>query len=91
MASTFTVHLRGNTIANTSLRARLDPDGPGFSGTFTVLGGDSVEHSASADGSTPTTVTAGSTSAAITGHRYLRSLGKSQIRTDSCRVEGVVL
>lgn len=89
--ATHNAHIRGNTIANTSQRVRLDPEAPGFSGTFTVMGGDSVEHSATADGATPTTVTAGSTSGAITTARWLRSLGKSSIRCDACRVEGVVL
>jgi hypothetical protein len=72
------IHLEGNHVRSTSQRARIDPiatvtiwnDGPAV-----------LEHSASADGSTPTTIAAGA-SGTITTLRYLRSQGRSYIRTD---------
>lgn len=90
MARTERVSIQGNEVQNTSLRARLDPDAPGFSGTFTNFGPDIMEHSASADGGTPTTVAVMATSGALTTHRFLRSLGRSNILCTDCRVEGVV-
>jgi hypothetical protein len=89
--ATHTVTVVGNTIAGTRQRARLDPDAPGFSGTYTVMGGAAVEHSANQDNSAGTSVASGATSGAITTTRWLRSVGTSQIRCDSCRVEGVVV
>jgi hypothetical protein len=87
---TTTVTIIGRNIGNSSLQARMDADGPTFSGTFRNAGPASVEHSASGDMSTPTTVAANATSGAITGRRFIRSLGKSTLWLNGVAVEGEV-
>jgi hypothetical protein len=69
------VKLQGNTYRDSRIRALVDG-----SGTFTVISGDSVEHSANADGSSPTTIALAATSGSITTRRYLRSLGRSTVQ-----------
>jgi hypothetical protein len=90
VATPTTITIIGRDIGSSTLRARLDPDAPTFSGSFRNVGPASIEHSASADMSTPTTVAANATSGAITGRRYLRSLGKSTIWCSGVSVEGEV-
>lgn len=60
-------------------RAIVDGGGSGIagSGTIFVIGPDSLEHSASADMSTPTTVAPGNATGAISTRRYLRSTGSN--------------
>jgi hypothetical protein len=68
------IHLRG-----TSQRLRVDPNGATI--TLTNLGPAVLEHSASADGSTPTTIAAAA-SGTITTLKFLRSQGQSTVITD---------
>lgn len=86
-----TAKLHGDLLAYTRQRARLDPDAPDYKGSFLNVGPDPVEHiPAGAKGAKPATVQPGEKSKPITDHRWLRSLGESNIACDACRVEGVI-
>jgi hypothetical protein len=71
--------IEGNHCRGTSQRVRIDPNGQTI--TLTNLGPAILEHSATADGGTPTTIASGA-SGTITTVKYLRSQGQSNVKTD---------
>lgn len=79
--------IEGNHAKGTSLRVRMDPNG--VTTTLTNLGPAILEHSATADGGTPTTIAAGA-SGTITTTRFLRSQGQSRVVTDVGRFDTFV-
>jgi hypothetical protein len=87
------VLIQGNTIKNTTQRAFIDCGRAGGT-TVTVrnLGPDTLEHSANQDGSTPTTIAAGATGN-LTGRRWLRSLGESNVWVETAGggIEGAIV
>jgi hypothetical protein len=78
------VFLEGNTARGTSLRVKVDPNGATVA-LFNV-GPAVAEHSATADGGTPTTIAAGA-SVNITTVKFLRSQGQSQLTTPTGRFD----
>lgn len=90
MGSVSQVKIEGTLVRNTRWRAYMDQR-PGQTFTVTNLGPASIEHSATRDMGTPTTLAAGA-SANITGRRWLRSIGKSVLSYDVTTglIEGIV-
>lgn len=72
-------HLEGAYLRNSRMRLVVDGAGADGAGTFTNLGPDAVEHSASANFGTPTTVAAGAVSTSISTRRFVRSVGRSTL------------
>jgi hypothetical protein len=71
--------IEGNHCKGTGQRVRIEPNGATI--TLVNLGPAILEHSATADGGTPTTIASGA-SGTITTPKFLRSQGQSRVTTD---------
>jgi hypothetical protein len=76
--------IEGTHCHGTRQRVRIDPNGATV--TLVNIGPAILEHSATADGGTPTTIAAGA-SGTITTPKFLRSQGQSQVTTPTGRFD----